>query len=88
MSCLYILDIKQIFCKYFLPVHRLPFHFVYDSFAMQKLLSLIRSHLFFILFILSWETDLRKRLAQFMSKNILHEFSSRSFMVSCLFFSF
>ena len=37
-----------------------------------------------LLFVLPWETDLRKHLYGFMSENILPVFSSRSFMVSSL----
>ena len=55
------------------------------SFAVQRLVSLIGSHLFnFALFLLSWETDLKKKLVQFLSEDGLPMFSSRSFMVSCL----
>ena len=58
MSCLYILEIKLLsVCKYFLPVCRLSFCFMV-FFAVQKLLSLIRSHLFLLLFLLPYETDL------------------------------
>ena len=42
--------ISHIICKYFFLVHRLYFHFTV-SFAMQKLLSLIGSHLFIFAFI-------------------------------------
>ena len=57
------------------------------SFALQKLSSLIRSHLFvfiFIFIILGGES--RKILLQFISKSILPMFSSKSFMVSSLTF--
>ena len=40
--------VGHIICKYFLPVCRLSFHFV--SFAMQKLLSLSRSHFLFLFY--------------------------------------
>ena len=57
------------------------------SFAVQKILSLIKSHLFIFAFI---SFDLgnrsRKMLLQFMSKRVLLMFSSRSFMVSGLTF--
>ena len=48
-----------IICIFFLPFHRLHFHFMV-SFAMQKLVSLIISYLFLVLFLLPWENDLRK----------------------------
>ena len=56
MSCLYILDINplsfgHIICKYFLPFSRLSFCFVDSFLGCQKLLSLIRSHLFIFAFI-------------------------------------
>ena len=54
------------------------------SFAVQKLVSLIRSHLF-ILFLLSWEADLRKIIVPFMLEKVLPMLFS-NFMVSCLTF--
>ena len=57
------------------------------SFAVQKLISLIRSHLFIFPFISTALGDwLKKALILFMSENVLPLFSSRSFMVSCLIF--
>ena len=59
----------------------------YGSFAVQKLISLIRSYLFsfgFISFALGdWP---EKTLVQFMSEKVLPLFSSKSFMMSCLMF--
>ena len=55
------------------------------SFVVQKLLSLIRSHLLtfaFIFFALG--NGSKKILLRFMSKNVLLMFSSRSFIVSGL----
>ena len=54
------------------------------SFAVQKLLSLIRSHLFTFVFILIFITlggGSKKILLQIMSESILPMISSRSFMV-------
>ena len=53
MSCLYILEINPLSVvsfTYFLPFWGLSFHLVCSFFAVQKLLSLIRSHLFLFLF--------------------------------------
>ena len=62
------------------------------SFAMQKLTSLIRAHvwissicLFLLLFLLFWETDLRKHW--FMSENVLSVFSTKSFVVYSFVFN-
>ena len=55
------------------------------SFAVQKLVNLIRSHLFIFVFI-SLGDGPEKTLVQFMSENVLPVFSSRSFMVSRLTF--
>ena len=41
-------------------------------------------YLFLLLFLLPWDTNLRKHLYSFMSENILPMFYSKSFMVSCL----
>ena len=42
-------------------------------------------HLFLLLFLLLWETDLRKHCYN-LSETVLPMFSSRSFMVTCLIF--
>ena len=56
-------------------------------FAVQKLVSLIRSPLFICGFISITLGDLPKKTkVQFMSENILPMLSSRSFMASCLIF--
>ena len=52
---------------------------------MQKLLSLIRSHLFVFLSVYLGDRS-RKIMLQFMSKSVLPMFSSKSFIVSCLTF--
>ena len=56
------------------------------SFAVQNLVCLIRSRLFVFLFLLPWETDLRKHLC-YMSEKVLPVFSSRKLMLSCLRFN-
>ena len=64
VSCLYILGIKPLSVASFETIfsHSVSCLFVFFvvSFAVQKLVSLIRSHLFLLLFLLLWETDLRK----------------------------
>ena len=57
------------------------------SFQVQKLISLVMSHLFTFSFIsIALGERPKKTLVQFMSENVLPMFSSRSFMVSCLVF--
>ena len=57
------------------------------SFAVKKLISLIRSHLFIFAFIsIALGEQPKKTLIQFMSENVLPVLSSMSFVVSCLIF--
>ena len=56
------------------------------SFAVQKLLSLIRSHLFIFVFIFIILGGGSKQIVQFMSKSDLPMFFSTSFIVSGLTF--
>ena len=56
------------------------------SFALQKLLSLIRSHLFLFLFVITLGSESKKILVWFLKKSILSVFSSKSFIVSGLTF--
>ena len=79
--------ISHIICKYFLSICRLSFHFVYvflycDILSKQKLISLIRFHLFIFYFISNafgnWP---KKTLVRFMSENVLPMLSSNNFMV-------
>ena len=65
--------ISHIICKYFLPFSMLLFVLSMVSFAMQKILSLIRFHLF----IFAFRGSSKKILLRFMSKNILYRFSLR-----------
>ena len=56
------------------------------SFAVQRLLSLIRSHLF-ILFLFSYcRRWIKKILLQFLSECVLPMFSSKNFIISSLTF--
>ena len=56
------------------------------SFAVQKLLNLIRSHLFVFISITVGDRSKKKMLLQFMSENILPVVSFRSFVASDLTF--
>uniref|UniRef100_A0A4X1VBS1 Uncharacterized protein n=1 Tax=Sus scrofa TaxID=9823 RepID=A0A4X1VBS1_PIG len=55
------------------------------SFAVQKLFTSVRSHLFIFIFITPGGGS-EKILLRFMSENVFPMFSSRSLMVSCLIF--
>ena len=86
MSCLCILEIKHLsiasFANIFSHSGGSVFILFMGSFAVQKLLSLIRSHLFIFAFTSVILGDrVKKILLQFMSKNVLPIFSSRSFIV-------
>ena len=57
------------------------------SFAVQKLVNLIRSHWFIFVFIsVSLGDWSKKTFVQMMLENVLSMISSRGFMVSCLMF--
>ena len=91
MNCLYILDTNPLLVISFANIfsHSVGCIFVLSvvSFAVQKLLSFIRSHLFLFVFIsISLGGGSKRILLWFMSKSVLPMFSSRSFMVSSLTF--
>ena len=91
MSCLYILKIKPLsvisFANIFSQSLDCLFVLFMVSFAVQKLISLIRSHLFIFAFISIALGDwCKKTLLQFTSESVLPVFSSRIFMGSCLIF--
>ena len=91
MGCLYILEIKPLpyVCKYFLPFHTFYFHILRVFFAMQKLVHLIRSHLFIFGFIsFALGDGYKKALVWFLLEDVLVMLSSRTFMVSCLMFKY
>ena len=75
------------FCKYHLPFRRLSFHFVDGFLLVQKLVSLMQSHLKFFYFhfpCLRRQIKIKKKkylLLKLMSKSVLQMFSSGSFMV-------
>ena len=57
------------------------------SFSVQKLLSLIESHLFVLVFIsITLRSRSKKMQLQFMSRSVLSMFSSKSCIVSSLTF--
>ena len=89
MSCLYIMEINPLLVASFVNIfsHSVDCLFVLFmvSYDVQKLLSLIRSHLFIFAFASITLGDLSKKiLLQFMSKSVLPMFSSNSFRVSLL----
>ena len=89
MSCLYILEINPLsvdsFANIFSHSEGCLFVLIVVSFALQKLLSFIRSHLFIFVFIsITLGSGLEKILLWFMSKSVLPMFSSKSFIVSGL----
>ena len=74
-------------CKYFVPFWGLFFVFFMVSFAVKKLLSFIRSHLFIFVFIsISLGGGSKKILLLFISWSVLSKFSSKTFIVSGLIF--
>ena len=64
-------------CKYFLPFHRLPFHFA-DVFLLCRAFKLMQSHLFIFTFVVIS----KKSLARSMLRIYFLIFSSRSFTLS------
>ena len=91
MSCLYILEIKPLLVTSFAIIFSISvgclFVLLMVSFAVQKLVSLIRSHLFIFVFISITLGDWpKKKFVWFMSENVLPMISYRSFVVSCLMF--
>ena len=91
MSCLYILEINPLsvvsLAIIFSHSEGCLFTLLIASFAVQKLLSLIRSHLLIFVFIsITVEDGWKKISLPFMSKNVLLKFSCMSFIVSSLTF--
>ena len=92
MSFLYILEINPLsdasFANIFSHSVGCLFIFYIVSFAMQKILSLIRSFVYFYFLppLLYLGDGSKKILLWFISKSILPMFSSRSFIVSSLMF--
>ena len=91
MSCLYILEINPLsidsFANIFFHSEGCLFIFFVVSFAVQKLWSFMRSHLFIFVFIsIALGGESKKILLWFMSKSVPPMFLSKSFIVSGLTF--
>ena len=91
MSCLYILELDLLsvvsFAIIFSHSEGCLFTLLIFSFVMQKLLSLIRSHLLTFVFIsITLGGGSQRILLRFMSLSVLPMFSSKSFIVSDLTF--
>ena len=87
MSCLYILEIKPLlvtsFASIFSQAACCLFVLFMISFAVQMLLSFIRSPLFSFVFIfITLGGGSKKILLRFFSKSVLPMFSSKSFIIS------
>ena len=70
--------VGHIICKHFLLFYRLSFCFIV-SFAVQKLVSLIRSHLFIFVFISFTLGDRSKRYCCDLCRSVFFLFSYKSF---------
>jgi len=91
ISCLYILQIKPLSVASFESIFSQSVGclcvFLMVSFAVQKLVRLIRSHWFIVVFISVTLGDWpEKTFVRLMSENVLPVFSSRNLMLSCLRF--
>ena len=90
ISCLYLLETNPLsvalFANIFSHSDGRLFILFMVSFAVQKLLSLIRSQLFIIIIIIILGSASRKILWWFMSESVFSMFSSKSFIVSYLSF--
>jgi len=90
MNCLYILNIKPLFCIiicrcFFSHSKGGPFILLMVSFAVQKILSLTMSYLFIFAFMHFALGDWSKKVCCDWNMRIFClMFSSRSFVVSCL----
>ena len=91
MNCLYILEMNPLsvasFANIFSHSEGCLFILFMVSFVVQKLLSLIKSHLFIFVFIfITLGGRSKKILLQFVSKSFLPMFFSKSFIISGLTF--
>ena len=87
LSCLYILEIKPFLVALFAGIfsHSVCCLFILFmvSFAVQKLFSLIMSHLFIFISIALGD---RPNIVGFVSQKVLPMLSSKGFMVLCIMF--
>ena len=93
MSCLYILEINPLstdpFASIFSHSEGCLFVLFIVTFAVQKLLSFIRSHLFIFVFIsITLGDGSKKILLWLMAKSVLPMFSCKSYIVSGLTFRY
>ena len=94
MSYLYILEIQPLWVAFFATIFShsigcLFFFFLMVFFAMQKLVSLIRSHMFIFVFTSIALGDWPKDICTVdVRECFAYVPSCRSFMVSCLMFKF
>ena len=89
LSCFCILEINPLsvasFANIFSHSEGCLFVFFTVSYAVQELLSFIKSHLFIFVFIsISLGSGSKKILLQFMSKSVFPTFSSKNFIVYSL----
>ena len=89
MSCLYVLEINPLsvasFANIFCHSEGCLFVLFMVSFAVQRLLSFIRSHLFIFVFIfITLGGGSKKILLHDLCQSVLPIFSSKSFIVSGL----
>ena len=91
MRYLYILEINPLVVTWFARIFYLSVGFLFIlfmvSFAVQKLFSLIRSHVFIFIFITLGGAS-KKILLQFMSKSVASMFSSKRFIAYSLTFMY
>ena len=83
----YYLFIRYVFCKYFLPILCCLCSLLIISFAAQKFLSLMYSHLSIFAFVALLLTSYQEIIPEY--NDVMYDmFSSRSFMLSGLTFRF
>jgi len=93
MSCLYILEVNPLSVVSFVNIFSVSEGYLFilfmASFAAWKIYVLLRSHLFiFVCIFITLGDESKKILLRFMLKSVLPMFSSSSFIVSSLIFTF
>ena len=89
MGCLYILEINPLSVVLFANISSCFVSCLFvlvASFAVQKLLNLIKSHLVMVFIFITIGGGLKMILLWFISKGVLPMFSSKSFVISSLTF--